>query len=89
MRAEARAGTRPDLCIVGPSAAAHEAAAVASGGHWVFTVVEPLLAARDRADVLGRLARALRAGAAGLLIRRLRDFRSGSDIRPMSSARTP
>jgi hypothetical protein len=47
-----------------PSALAPEAAAIAVGGRWVFTIDEPLLAPRapgeSGGDVLGRLARVLR-----------------------------
>jgi hypothetical protein len=63
-RAAAQAPQQPDVIIRSPSALAREAAAIAVGGRWVFTIDEPLLAARapgeSGADVLGRLARALR-----------------------------
>jgi hypothetical protein len=53
-----------DLVVRSPSALAREAAAIAVGGRWVFTVAEPLLAPRvpgeSGGDVLGRLAQALR-----------------------------
>jgi hypothetical protein len=67
-RAVVLAGVRPDVCIVSPSASARETAAFAVGGRWTFTIEEPLLARRapaeSGADVLGRLARALRGAAA-------------------------
>jgi hypothetical protein len=54
----------PDLCVISPSAAAQAAAVVATGGRWIFTLEEPLLAARvrgeSRADVVARYAQALR-----------------------------
>jgi hypothetical protein len=63
-RAVANAPGQPDLCVISPSAAARQTAAFAVGGRWVFTVEEPLLAARVPAetgdDVLARLAQALR-----------------------------
>jgi hypothetical protein len=50
--------------VTSPTERAREAAAVAVGGRWVFTVDEPLLAPRAReesgGDVLNRLAQALR-----------------------------
>jgi hypothetical protein len=53
-----------DLAVIGPSGAARETAGYAVGGRWVFTVEEPLLAARAFAesgsDVLARLAQAMR-----------------------------
>jgi hypothetical protein len=53
-----------DLVVTSPSALAREAAALAVGGRWVFTVDEPLLARRaageSGADVFARLAEALR-----------------------------
>ena len=53
-----------DLVVRSPSELAHQAAAIAVGGRWVFTVDEPLLAPRapgeSGADVLARLARVLR-----------------------------
>jgi hypothetical protein len=52
------------MVVRSPSALAREAAAIAVGGRWVFTVDEPLLASRapgeSGGDVLGRLARVLR-----------------------------
>jgi hypothetical protein len=63
-RAAAEAPHRIDLVVVSPTPLAREAAAIAVGGRWVFTVEEPLLAPRapqeTGADVLARLARALR-----------------------------
>jgi hypothetical protein len=63
-RAAAEAAYPPDLVVRSPSALAREAAAIAVGGRWVFTVDEPLLASRapgeSGGDVLGRLARVLR-----------------------------
>ena len=57
-----------DLLVVSPTPLAREAAAIAVGGRWVFTVEEPLLAPRAPAesggDVLARLTRALRGLAA-------------------------
>lgn len=54
----------PDLCVVSSSPSARETASVAVGGRYVFTVEEPLLAARAPAesgdDVLARFAQALR-----------------------------
>jgi hypothetical protein len=67
-RAVVLAGARPDICVVSPSTSARETAAFAVGGHWTYTIEEPLLARRapaeSGADVLGRLARALRGAAA-------------------------
>jgi len=67
-RAAAAAPTPIDLVVVSPTALAREAAAIAVGGRWVFTVEEPLLAPRAAAetgaDVIARLARALRGLAA-------------------------
>jgi hypothetical protein len=64
-RATERAGRQPDICVVSPSDEAHETAAFAVGGRYVFTVEEPLLTARNAAesgaDVLARLAGGLRA----------------------------
>jgi hypothetical protein len=63
-RAAADAPHPIDLLVISPSDLAREAAAIAVGGRWVFTVEEPLLAPRSPgesgADVLARLARALR-----------------------------
>jgi hypothetical protein len=65
------AGAAPepiDLCVTSPSATARATAAAATNGRRVFTVDEPLLAARERhesiADVMARSAEALRAIAA-------------------------
>ncbi|HZR95156.1 MAG TPA: hypothetical protein VFA56_05645 [Gaiellaceae bacterium] len=67
-RAAADAPEPIDLVITSPSAVAREAAAIAVGGRWVFTVDEPLLATRaaaeSGADVIARLARALRLACA-------------------------
>jgi hypothetical protein len=64
-RAAAAAPRTPDLCVISPSAAARRTSGFAVGGRWVFTVEEPLLAPQapgeTGADVLARLARALRA----------------------------
>jgi hypothetical protein len=53
-----------DLVVTSPSSLAREAAALAVGGRWVFTLDEPLLARRvageSGGDVLARLAEALR-----------------------------
>jgi hypothetical protein len=53
-----------DLAVISPSEAARRTAGHAVGGRWVFTVREPLLAARmaaeSGADVLRRLVQALR-----------------------------
>jgi broad specificity phosphatase PhoE len=58
----------PDLCLTSPSQQARETAEFAFQGRWVFTLEEPLLAARneheDGGDVLARLAVALRSIAA-------------------------
>jgi len=58
----------PDLCLTSPSQEARDTAAFAFQGRWVFTLEEPLLAARneheDGGDVLARLAVALRSIAA-------------------------
>ena len=63
-RAAAGAPRRPDLCVISPSETARRTSGFAVGGVWTFTVEEPLLATRapgeSGADVLGRLARALR-----------------------------
>jgi hypothetical protein len=57
-----------DLCVTSPSPTARETAATATNGRWVFTVDEPLLAAREQhesiADVMARYAQALRVIAA-------------------------
>jgi hypothetical protein len=57
-----------DLAVISPSEAGRETAGYAVGGRWVFTVEEPLLAARAFAesgsDVLARLAQAMRGLAA-------------------------
>jgi hypothetical protein len=62
-RAVAAAPAPPDLCVISPSASARDTTAFALDGRWVFTVEEPLLAARlpaeSSADVVARLARAL------------------------------
>jgi hypothetical protein len=65
------AGAAPepiDLCVTSPSPTARATAATATNGRWVFTVDEPLLAARERhetiADVMARYAEALRTIAA-------------------------
>jgi hypothetical protein len=66
-RAASTAAEPIDLCVTSPSPTAR-AAAAAKNGHWVFTVDEPLLAARERhesrADVMARYAQALRLIAA-------------------------
>jgi hypothetical protein len=63
-RAVAAAPQPPDLIVTGPSRLARETAARAVDGHWVFTVEEPLLAARrpDESgdDVLLRVTQGLR-----------------------------
>jgi hypothetical protein len=57
-----------DIAVISPSEAARETAGYAVGGRWVFTLVEPLLAAHAFAesgsDVLARLAQAMRGLAA-------------------------
>jgi len=57
-----------DLVVISPSRPARETADYATAGHWVFTVEEPLLVGRvsaeSEADVLTRLAQALRDLAA-------------------------
>jgi hypothetical protein len=57
-----------DLTVISPSDVARETADYAVGGRWVFTVREPLLAARVPAesgrDVLERFVQALRGLAA-------------------------
>jgi hypothetical protein len=63
-RAVADRPQRTDLVVTSPSALAREAATFAVQGRFVSTVEEPLLAPRaaaeSGADVLGRIARALR-----------------------------
>ncbi|HEX2293218.1 MAG TPA: hypothetical protein VHH55_07885 [Gaiellaceae bacterium] len=63
-RAAAEAPEPIDLVVTSPSALAREAAAIAVGGRWVFTIDEPLLAPQSPGesggDVLSRLAQALR-----------------------------
>jgi hypothetical protein len=63
-RAAAEAPDPIDLVVTSPTALAREAAAIAVGDRWVFTVDEPLLAPRAAGesgdDVVARLARALR-----------------------------
>ncbi len=67
-RAVAEAPEAPDMCLTSPSQQARDTAAFAFQGNWVFTLEEPLLAARneheDGGDVLARLAVALRSIAA-------------------------
>jgi len=57
-----------DLVVISPSDVARRTASYAVGGRWVFTVAEPLLAswvpAESGADVLARLAQAMRGLAA-------------------------
>ena len=57
-----------DIAVTSPTDLARETAAYAVGGRWVLTVDEPLLsprAARESgADILARLAQALRGVAA-------------------------
>ena len=57
-----------DIALISQSEAALQTAGFAVGGRWVFTVEEPLLAARayaeSGADVLARLAQAMRGLAA-------------------------
>ena len=57
-----------DLCVTSPSEDAHATASAARNGHFVFTVDEPLLAARvadeSVGDVMARYAQALRVIAA-------------------------
>ena len=54
----------PDLCVVSPSSSARQTAVFAVRGRWIYTVEEPLLAARvdgeGGEDVLARLAQAFR-----------------------------
>jgi hypothetical protein len=63
-RAAAESPEPIDLVVTSPTALAREAAAIAVGGRWVFTVDEPLLAPRapgeGGGDVIARLAQALR-----------------------------
>jgi broad specificity phosphatase PhoE len=63
-RAVAAAPQTPDLIVTSPSQLARETAARAVDGRWVFTVEEPLLAARIPGEsgdnVLWRVAQALR-----------------------------
>jgi hypothetical protein len=63
-RALAERVEQTDLVVTSPSALAREAATFALQGRFVYTVEEPLLAPRapaeSGADVLGRIARALR-----------------------------
>ena len=67
-RAVANSPEPPDMCLTSPSQQARDTAAFAFQGRWVFTLEEPLLAARneheDGGDVLARLAVALRSIAA-------------------------
>jgi hypothetical protein len=64
VRAVRTVATPPDLCVTSPSPAARETAARAMRGRWIFTVEEPLLAARAPGegsdDVVARYAQALR-----------------------------
>ena len=59
---------RIDVAVTSPTDLARETATYAVGGRWVFTVDEPLLtpraAAESGADVLARLAQAMRGLAA-------------------------
>jgi broad specificity phosphatase PhoE len=63
-RAVAAAPQPPDLIVTGPSQLARETATRAVDGHWVFTVEEPLLAARRPGEsgdnVLSRVTQGLR-----------------------------
>src|SRR4029453_13276421 len=56
-RAAAWAASPPDVVVRSPSPLAREAAAIAVGGRWVFTIDEPLLApcapGESGGDVLG------------------------------------
>ncbi len=64
-RVAAELPVQPDLVVTSPSELARQAAAIAVGGRWVFTLDEPLLAPRapgeSGGDVLARLAQALRS----------------------------
>jgi len=57
-----------NLAVVSPSDRAHETAGYAVGGRWISIMEEPLLASRafaeSGADVLSRLAQAMRGLAA-------------------------
>ena len=63
-RAVLTSSSTPDLAVVSPSDNAYETAGYAVGGRWIATKEEPLLAGRsfaeNGADVLARLARAMR-----------------------------
>jgi broad specificity phosphatase PhoE len=63
-RAVAAAPQPPDLIVTSPSQLARETAARAVDGHWVFTLEEPLLAARIPGEsgdnVLSRVTQGLR-----------------------------
>jgi hypothetical protein len=55
-----------DLVVRSPSPLAREAAAIAVGGRWVFTVDEPLLAPRGPAETGGRVIARLVTALRGL-----------------------
>lgn len=67
-RAAAESPEPIDLVVTSPTALARQAVAVAVAGRWVFTVEEPLLAPRapaeSGADVIARVAQALRGVSA-------------------------
>jgi hypothetical protein len=64
-RAAAEAPEPIDFVVTSPTALARQAVPVAVGGRWVLTVEEPLLAPRvpaeSGADVIARVAQALRS----------------------------
>ncbi len=63
-RVAADASEPIDLAVTSPTALARQAVAAAVGGRWVFTLEEPLLAPQvageSGADVIARVAQALR-----------------------------
>jgi len=63
-RLAAAADETIDAVVTTPSAGARAAARAAAGGHWAFTIDEPLLArcapGESGGDVLSRVAQALR-----------------------------
>jgi hypothetical protein len=67
-RAVAASSQPPDLIVTSPSELARETAARATDGHWVFTVEEPLLAARRPGESGDNLLAHVTQGLRDLLV---------------------
>jgi broad specificity phosphatase PhoE len=67
-RAVAASPQPPDLIVTSPSQLARETAARATDGHWVFTVEEPLLAARRSGESSDNLLSRVTQGLRDLLV---------------------